>query len=68
MQPWAGINKNTLVSMAEVLLQASTRQQVLLTTSAGVDLLPANDSLTVAEVTLLGQEQREHRLKTVWRV
>jgi chromosome partitioning protein len=59
-----GIDKTNLVQgMTEVLLGDCLAQDAILKTAADVDVLPGNDSLTIAEVNLLELEDREERLK-----
>ncbi|MFA5959047.1 MAG: ParA family protein [Tatlockia sp.] len=56
----SGIDKNALVhSTNEVLLRDCLARQAAVTTPSGFDLLPANGDLTVAEVSLMEQENRE---------
>lgn len=55
-----GIDKNALVhTVNDVLLHDCLAEQASLTTSCGVDLIPANGDLTVAEVSLMEREHRE---------
>lgn len=59
----SGINKQELeMSSMEVLLGEAEAASAILSTVAGYSVMPANSDLTVAEVTLLQLEQREHRL------
>lgn len=59
-----GIDKTNLVQgMTEVLLGDCLAKDAILKTAADVDVLPGNDSLTIAEVNLLELEDREERLK-----
>ena len=61
----SGVDKYTLSrSMRDVLMQQCTMPEALVVTSFGYDLLPANADLTEAEVTLLGQPERERILAT----
>lgn len=60
----SGADKNQLVHTTnDVLLHDCLAAQAILHTSAGYDLLPGNGDLTVAEVGLMEQEQRETCLK-----
>lgn len=55
-----GIDKKTLVHTCnDVLLHDCLAEQACLVTTAGFDLLPANDDLTVAEVSLMDRHHRE---------
>lgn len=55
-----GIDKNTLIySSNDVLLNNCSAKQACVRVSAGFDVLPANGDLTVAEVQLMHQAQRE---------
>lgn len=55
-----GIDKNELVHTSnDVLLRDCSAKQALLHTTMGFDLIPGNGDLTVAEVNLVEQEQRE---------
>lgn len=59
----SGVDKNSLVhSGNEVLLGDSRVEDTVLKTTGGYDLLPANQHLTVAEVSLLEQKNRESKL------
>ena len=60
-----GIDKLELKkSLCDVLLEGVEAESVILPASEGeFDVLPSNQTLTVAEVELLGQAQREYRLK-----
>jgi chromosome partitioning protein len=56
----SGVDKNNLVHTCnDVLLHDVTALQASLTTTCGYDLIPANDDLTVAEVSLMARDQRE---------
>ena len=56
----SGVDKNTLVHTSnDVLLRDCLAEQACLTTQCGYDLIPTNGDLTVAEVSLMEQEQRE---------
>ncbi len=56
----SGVDKNNLVHTAnDVLLHDCLAQQACLTTPCGYDLIPSNGDLTVAEVNLMGRENRE---------
>lgn len=55
-----GVDKNTLVHTSnDVLLRDCLAEQACLAISSGFDLIPANGDLTVAEVSLMGQNHRE---------
>jgi chromosome partitioning protein len=51
------------LSMKEVLLGEAELEQVLVSTQANYDLLPTDNTLTVAEIRLLKQENREYLLR-----
>lgn len=56
----SGVDKNQLVHTTnDVLLHDCLAEQACLTTSCGYDLLPGNDDLTVAEVSLMERNHRE---------
>ena len=56
----SGVDKNNLVHTCnDVLLQDCLAKDAIVTTLCGFDLLPSNGDLTVAEVSLMGQTQRE---------
>jgi chromosome partitioning protein len=56
----SGVDKNQLVHTTnEVLLHDCLAEQACLATSVGYDLIPGNDDLTVAEVSLMEQAHRE---------
>ncbi len=60
----SGLSKSELThSVTELLLKESTTEQVLQSCEAGYDILPTNGDLTVAEVRLLQQDNREYALK-----
>lgn len=60
----SGLDKNAIEqSMNEVLLGEATLDDIAHATEGGYTLLPANGDLTVAEVTLLQEAQRETRLR-----
>ncbi|MCW5588300.1 MAG: ParA family protein [Legionellales bacterium] len=62
----AGVNKATLSNtINEALLDEISPQDALVTSPNGFDVLPANKSLTVAEVKLLQMPRRELRLRQV---
>ena len=64
----SGVNKNTLehTTVNEVLLeQVQINQAIIANVPGGYDLLPANGSLTAAEISLLQSQRREYKLKTV---
>ena len=62
----SGINKGDLsLSIYEVLMGEAVLADALLTTAAGVDILPANGDLTAAEVALLQRDGSEGRLKSL---
>lgn len=59
-----GVDKNHLDhSMNELLSGEKTIQEILLHVSAGFDVLPASPNLTIAEIRLMGMENRERILK-----
>ncbi|MGC1183344.1 ParA family protein [Legionella sp.] len=56
----SGIDKNQLVHTTnDVLLHDCLAEQACLTTTYGYDLIPGNDDLTVAEVSLMERNHRE---------
>ena len=56
----AGIDKNTLVHTSnDVLLRDCLAEQACLATKGGFTIIPGNDDLTVAEVSLMEQNHRE---------
>ncbi|MBS0357645.1 MAG: ParA family protein [Proteobacteria bacterium] len=60
----SGINKKECeYTCNDVLLETKTISEVSVPTVAGYDLVPGNPDLTVAEVSLLQQPEREQRLK-----
>jgi chromosome partitioning protein len=61
----SGIEKNDLETSAyDVLVKKTSVSDVAQTSpNAGFDLLPSNSDLTAAEVELLGEEGRDHRLR-----
>ena len=61
----SGVNKNALdLSCYEVLTKRGKIQDAIIPAeSGGYDLLPANSDLTAAEVELLNEIGREHRLR-----
>lgn len=59
-----GIDKNAIkTSSTNVLLKEVSCQNAVIHTDSGVDLIPTNVELTVAEVTLLQESERENRLR-----
>ncbi len=62
----SGIAKKELtgVTIKEILLDQAVTEAGILKTQAAYDLLPSDDELTVAEIQLLKQEQREYVLRT----
>lgn len=59
----SGIDKNACEkTVNDVLLGEASAGSVLVACDAGYDVLPANADLTVAEVSLLQQTEREQRL------
>jgi chromosome partitioning protein len=60
-----GIDKRHIeVTMCEVLLgEATAHDAIVRVAQGGFDILPANDSLTVAEVNLINELGRELRLR-----
>jgi len=62
----SGINKQSLQhTINDVLLKQVAITAAIEKSGAGYDLLPANGSLTIAEVALLQAESREYRLKEI---
>lgn len=62
----SGINKSELtVSIYEVLMGEAALQDAIVTSAAGVDVLPANGDLTAAEVALLQEEGAEDKLRNL---
>ena len=61
----SGINKNKLSStIADLLLsEVESFRDILLHSDEGYDLLPANQTLTYAELKLLEEKERENTLK-----
>lgn len=61
----SGVDKNALeLSGYDVLTKRATPAEVIVTVeNAGFDLLPANGDLTAAEVELMNEIGREHRLR-----
>jgi len=60
----SGIDKTQLdQSIKEVLLEDAPLANAILETAFNYEVVPANGELTVAEVKLLGQQQREYKLK-----
>lgn len=60
----SGIDKNNLsLSINDALLGEASISQISQKTEAGYTLLPGNGDLTVAEVSLLQQDNRETRLR-----
>lgn len=60
----SGVAKNELtVSINDVLLGNALLSDALIKTKVGYDILPANSSLTQAEVKLLQVDEREYRLQ-----
>lgn len=56
----SGVDKNQLVHTTnDVLLHDCLAEQAILTTPCGYDLLPGNEDLTVAEVSLMDRNHRE---------
>lgn len=56
----SGVDKNQLVHTTnDVLLRDCLAEQACLSTLCGYDLIPGNDDLTVAEVSLMEQNHRE---------
>src|SRR6185503_8667288 len=56
----SGVDKNQLVHTTnDVLLHDCLAEQACLTTAGGYDLIPGNDDLTVAEVSLMERNHRE---------
>ena len=62
----SGIQKSNLTySINDVLLNQTDITDVIMSTKVGYDVFPSNAGLTVAEVRLLQQEQREYCLRKV---
>jgi chromosome partitioning protein len=62
----SGVNKREIGdSITEVLLGEAGAGAAILRTGEDFDLLPGNIDLTAAEMQLMEQEEREHRLKAV---
>jgi len=62
----SGVNKNTLAaSINDVLLHSSTVDNAIIRTEWEFDILPSNGELTVAEIRLLQNKQREYELKNL---
>lgn len=63
----SGIEKNSLVfSVNEVLLgEVKVKQAIIQPSSMKYHLLPADNNLTSAELTLVGMQNRENQLKNV---
>jgi chromosome partitioning protein len=60
----SGVEKSDLaLSIYDWLMEARSLAEVAQRCSGGYEIVPANTDLTAAEVELLGQDQREHRLK-----
>jgi chromosome partitioning protein len=60
----SGVDKRELeASMCEVLLGEATANAAIVATQEGYDLLPTNIDLTAAEIRLMDEPAREHRLK-----
>jgi chromosome partitioning protein len=60
----SGVEKRDLVSSTyDLLLGESTAAEVRVKSAEGYDLLPGNIDLTAAEIQLMGQGEREQRLK-----
>ncbi len=62
----SGIDKHACEhSVLELLMQEVDIAAVLVRSSAGYDVIPANDDLTAAEVGLLDEDRREFRLRDI---
>lgn len=62
----SGVNKLELnATINDVLLDTTNIFSLITNTAANYSLVPANGDLTIAEVTLLKMDDREHRLQTV---
>lgn len=56
----SGVDKNQLVHTTnDVILHDCLAEQACLTTTGGYDLIPGNDDITVAEVSLMERNHRE---------
>ncbi len=62
----SGVNKREIeASITEVLLGEAGPRDAIVRTGEDFDLLPGNIDLTAAEIRLMEQDEREHRLKAV---
>ncbi len=62
----SGIDKlNLPATISDVLLNEISINEIITATAAGYALAPSNSDLTIAEVSLLDMENREHRLSEV---
>jgi chromosome partitioning protein len=62
----SGVNKHeVLVSINEVLLEEVDIITAITATQAGYEIIPSNSDLTVAEISLLQKEDREHSLEKI---
>ena len=60
----SGVDKSTLeLSIYDWMMDARPLAEVAQRCAGGYEIIPGNTDLTAAEVELLGQKQREHRLK-----
>ena len=60
----SGVDKRELAaSTCDLLLGENSAADVRVQTAEGYDLLPGNIDLTAAEIQLMGQSEREQRLK-----
>ncbi len=60
----SGVNKDDLeVSLSDLLLSSYMSKDAIVSTTGQYDLIPANNSLTIAEVRLIEMKEREFKLK-----
>ncbi|MCL5260358.1 MAG: ParA family protein [Gammaproteobacteria bacterium] len=65
----SGVNKEKIIaSIADVLINQEPIDKIIIKTNAGYDLLPANSTLTAAELQLLKLEKREYCLRDALRL
>lgn len=61
----SGVDKHQVIKgAATLLLQASTLLESVVESPMGYDLIPGSPELTVADIKLLSEDQREFRLKS----
>lgn len=62
----SGVHKDKVaLSICDVLLDQASINEAIISTKVSYDLLPANSTLTAAEVHLLKLDQREYKLRNV---